>query len=211
MEIIFGSLGILGGILCMIGDVLLEYTGKGNKTLGKYKYIESNWSGMSEWRFKLSMLLASAGVPLYLLGFTSLAMQITNKSLSISYWIVCVIGSVGGVFIHILLCILPILYKTLSVNRIFEETENTLNVIYNAIKIPFFFHYAFLVIISSILVDYAIIRNYLSLPVWAIVFTPLCMLVIGILLKIISKHDFPGITSLGIAITGLMAMINYIL
>lgn len=209
MEMIFGFLGILGGLLCVAGDLLLDYKGKDNRTLGKYKYIESNWSCMAEWRFKVSTLCASAGVPLYFLGFTSLAMQITNKPLSVSYWIVCIIGSVGGIFIHGLLCIFPVLYKTLSVNRTFEETEDILNAIYNMIKVPFFFHYTFLVIISSIMVGYAIICNYLSLPIWMIAFTPLCMVVIGVLLKVIRKHDFPGITSFGIAMIGLMAIINY--
>jgi hypothetical protein len=209
MKIVFGALGILGGLLCLSGNLLLDCKGQGNETLGKYKFIESNWDKMSEWRFKTSTLFAAVGVPLYFLGFTSLAMQITDKQLSIFYWIACVIGSVGGVFIHGLLCIFPVLYKMLLSNCTFEDTENVLNVLYHTIKIPFFFHYAFLVIIPSILVGCALICNYLSLPIWFIVFTHMSTMLIGLLLKSIFKRDFPGITSFGIAMAGLMAIINY--
>ncbi len=209
MEIVFGALGIAGGLLCLAGDLLLDCKGKGNTTLGKHRYIESNWEKMATWRFKLSALLAAAGVPLYFFGFTSLAVQISSKPLALSYWVVCVIGSVGGVFIHGLLCVFPVLYKTLLPGRSFEETENALNVIYNVVKIPFFFHYVFLVVISSILAACALIGNYLSLPVWFIVFTPLCTLLLGALLKLVLKREFPGITSFGLAMTGLMAILNY--
>ncbi len=211
MEIIFGALGIAGGLLCLIGDILLDYEGKGNRTLGRYGFIESNWDKMAAWRFKASAILAAAGVPLYFLGFTSLATQITNEALALSYWIVCVIGSAGGVFIHGLLCVFPVLYKSLSANRAFEETEGVLNTIYNAIKIPFFFHYVFLVVISSILARWAIIAGYLSLPVWFIAFTPFSTMLIGATVKAVFKRELPGITSFGIAMTGLMAVINRLL
>ena len=211
MEILFGSLGIAGGILCLIGDVLLDYKGKGNKTLGKYKFIESKWDNMANWRFKASIPFASAGVPLYFLGFTALAMQISSKPLALCFWIACIIGSVGGVFMHGLLCVFPVLYKTISENRAFEETEGILNTVINLIKLPFFFHHFFLVIASSVLAGYAVIGGYLSLPIWTVIFMPLCMMILGLVLKTVTKRDFPGTTSFGIAMVGLMAILNYTL
>ena len=41
MEFIFGVLGIIGGLLCAVGDVLFDYKGRGSVKLGKHKYIES--------------------------------------------------------------------------------------------------------------------------------------------------------------------------
>lgn len=209
MEITFGALGILGGVLCAIGDVLFDYKGKSNETLGKHKFIESNWVRMADWRFKASAIFASVGVPMYFLGFTGLAMQITNQPMAMVYWIACLVGSTGGVLIHALLCVFPVLYKKLLAGRTFAEIEGILNALYDLIKIPFYFHYVFLVIVSSVIAGAAIICGFLPLPVWMIIFTPLWMMLIGALLKKAIKQELPGITSIGIAITGLMAILSY--
>ncbi len=88
MEAIFGWLGFLGGLLTAVGDLLLDLKGRGNKKLGRYGFMESAWDTMAAWRFKASILLAAVGVPLYFLGLTSLAMQITNTAFALAFWIV---------------------------------------------------------------------------------------------------------------------------
>ncbi len=88
MEAIFGWLGLLGGLLTAAGDLLLDLKGRDNKKLGRYGFIESAWDTMAAWRFKASILLAAVGVPLYFLGLTSLAMQMTNTAFALAFWIV---------------------------------------------------------------------------------------------------------------------------
>lgn len=58
MNLTFSIMGLVGGLLCCIGDILFDYKGKGNKKLGSSKNIDSNWSKMSEWRFGLSIICA---------------------------------------------------------------------------------------------------------------------------------------------------------
>lgn len=58
MNLIFSIMGLVGGLLCCAGDLLFNLKGKGNKKLGTSKYINSNWSKMSEWRFGVSIICA---------------------------------------------------------------------------------------------------------------------------------------------------------
>ena len=170
---------------------------------------------MATWRFKLSILFASAGVPLYFFGFTSLAMQMrsTNELFAAAFWIVCLIGTTGGLFIHVMACVTPILYKKMMLKQSFEYTEETLNTLFDAVKVPFFLLFTFLVIIPSIMIGCAIVLGFLSLPAWMVALTPLCLMLVGLLLRFIQKEWFdnlPGIImpSLGLSMVGLMAAIN---
>jgi hypothetical protein len=205
--------GPAGGLLTVTGDMLLDLKGRNNKKLGKHGFIESAWETNAPWRFKASILLAAAGVPLYFLGITSLAMQMTNVGFALAFWITALVGATGGFFIHALICIFPLLYKKIRENRSFEEAEAVLNVGYEAAKIPFFAQFALLVFGSSVMFIIAVMMGYLSLPVWMIVLTPLCLMVVGLLLRIIKRSwffDLPGIImpSMGLGLLGLMAVIN---
>ena len=55
MYLVFSILGLIGGLLCCVGDVLFDLKGKGNEKLGTSKNIDSNWVKMADWRFGLSM------------------------------------------------------------------------------------------------------------------------------------------------------------
>ncbi len=213
MEVVFGWLGLLGGLLTATGDMLLDLKGRDNKKLGKHGFIESAWDTMAAWRFKASILLAASGVPLYFLGITSLAMQMANKAFALVFWIVALVGAIGGFFIHALICIYPLFYKQLRETQSFDEMEAVLNVGYAAVKIPFFAQFALLVFGSSVMFIIAVIMGYLSLPVWAIAFSPLCLMIVGVLLRVIQRnwfYDLPGIImpSLGLGLLGLMAAVN---
>ena len=66
----FSIMGLVGGLLCCIGDVLFDLKGQGNEKLRTSKNIDSNWSKIAEWRFCLSILCVmfvdlndSLGVP----------------------------------------------------------------------------------------------------------------------------------------------------
>lgn len=49
-------MGLIGRLLCSIGDILFDLKGKDNEKLGTSKNIDSNWSKMAEWRFRLSII-----------------------------------------------------------------------------------------------------------------------------------------------------------
>lgn len=76
MNLIFSILGLAGGILCAIGDILFDLKGKGNKKLGTSGNIDSNWEHMAYWRFGVSILTAFTGDVLPGFGFLSLVNQI---------------------------------------------------------------------------------------------------------------------------------------
>ncbi|HIW82211.1 MAG TPA: hypothetical protein H9742_11970 [Candidatus Acetatifactor stercoripullorum] len=61
MNLIFAILGICGGVIAGIGDMLLDLKGKGNQKLGTSKNIDSNWLNMSEWRFRASVICGLVG------------------------------------------------------------------------------------------------------------------------------------------------------
>lgn len=82
---IFSILGLTGGVLCAIGDILFDLKGKGNKKPGTSGNIDSSWEHMSYWRFGASILTAFAGDMLLGFGFLSLVNQIrpTNAVLAV--------------------------------------------------------------------------------------------------------------------------------
>lgn len=48
---VLSIIGLVGGILCAIADMLLDIKGKDNKKCGSKKIIDSNWEKMPTWRF----------------------------------------------------------------------------------------------------------------------------------------------------------------
>lgn len=216
MDYVFGILGIIGGLLCAIGDILLDLKGKNNVKSGPANIIDSNWQQMSEWRFRASILAASLGVPLYLLGFLGMSNQLalSNGTVATTFLVFAVFGASGGLFIHATVCFLPIISKTLTKNRVSQDIiDATCTKIYSAVKIPLVIMFFSLVIATSITLIYAIIKNYLNVPVIFIVVNPLGLTLIGWLFRFINKRvfgDLPGIImpSVGIAMIGLMTAIS---
>lgn len=216
MEFTFGILGIVGGLLCAVGDIFLDFKGKGNEKTGPAGIIDSNWLKMPEWRFRISILLAALGVPLYLLGFLGMSGQLalSNISLGTMFLVFSVIGSCGGFFIHAILCCFPIIRKTLTKNKVEDNIQNELFAkIFSAIKIPFIVMFCSLVIVTSIILIYSIIKGYLNVPLVFVVLNPLGLTLIGWMFRLINKEifsDLPGIImpSVGIAMVGLMTVIS---
>lgn len=215
MNLIFCSLCVVGGLLCAVGDCFLDLKGKDSKSLGKYGYIESAWSHMAQWRFSVSILLAMVGVPCAMLGFSSIAQQIShgNFGLGIVFYIVGIIGFSGGFFIHTILCLFPIIYQIVEKKNGFEFTEHLLNTVYDTIRIPFYLMYLCMLLSSSILLSVAVFRGYMTVSPWLLLLTPLPMLVYGGVLRKMKRdwfYDLPGIVmpSLGIAMVGVIGIVN---
>ena len=219
MNLIFSVVGLLGGLLCCVDDILFDLKGKGNEKLGTSKNIDSNWSKMSEYRFGLSIICAMFGVILIGFGFYAIADIIRENDLLLSNLILITgfIGCVGGFFVHSMLCIQAIIYKRITNNGKdnFEIADNTLEGYYKAIMPPFILSYCVLMI-ADICIMVAVFNGSLGVPKWMGLLNSIVFLVIGVLFRKINAEkfqDLPGIImpSLGLAMTGLIGIVAYLI
>ena len=212
---IFGLCGFVGCLFCACGDLLLDLKGKDNKKLGKYGLMDSAWDWMDEKRFTRSILLAMVGTPLSFLGMTAMAGQLAlaNRTFALVFWLSCVAGCAGSFFIHTIICLFPVIYKNMAPKHGFEEAERMVNVVYEAIRIPFWILYALLVVVPSFMVIYALAAHYLNLSRWFILLTMPCLMAFGGILQKLKWEwfcDLPMVItpSLGLSMFGLMAYLN---
>ncbi|MCM1508066.1 MAG: hypothetical protein NC177_13185 [Ruminococcus flavefaciens] len=203
MNVIFGIMGLLGGILCAVGDILFDLKGGDNKKLGTSGNIESNWEKMSYWRFGTSIMCAFADDILAGFGYMSLVRQIseTNTTLSVVTAVLCYIGVIGRFFVHSALCIQPIIYKKIMETGNFKLADDTLEQYYKAVMPPFFIGYG------------SMLTSALSVPKWFILLNPIVFLIVGVVFRKINPdkfYDLPGIImpSMGLAMLGLIAMVS---
>ena len=216
MDFTLGMLGFAGALICAVGDILLDFKGSDNKKIGYKMTIDSNWEKMSEWRFHVSIILAAIGVPLYFMGFVAMRNQLSavNELLATAFIICAVIGTCGGFFIHATLCYNPIIYKTLKSKNIeFDIINEVIKKIFKAGIIPLIVMFSCLVFATSGIVIYAIISNILTLPKIFIIFTPISLMIIGMLFRLIDKKIFADLLgicmpTIGLGMIGLMAAIN---
>lgn len=216
MDFILGIIGLCGGLLCAIADILLDLKGKGNEKYGPGGIIDTNWEKMSLWRFKASIWMAAIAVPMYLMGLVALYHQIARNDMMMAnvFGICAIIGSCGTMFIHATLCYLPIISKTLSAEKVSKDTVGrTINAIYQAMMVPFLTLWLLLVAGLSGITIYAILSGALVLSWGFILLTPFCLVLMGFLLRLVNRKvfaDLPGICmpSIGIGMLGLMAAIN---
>lgn len=211
---IYAILGIIGGLLCAVGDCLLDLKGKDNHTLDKEKMINSAWLTMKPWRFQISLYLSVLGVPFIILGAVTLAEQISQNDpvLGHLFQLSMIIGGMGGFFVHALLCIIPILFQELSKINDTEKSCHVIQVIWKLVAAPFILLYLIAVPLSSILQITAICKGALPLPLGFVCVNPLAFMIIGILCrKILPKYcqEIPGIfmPSLGLGTYGLCALL----
>ena len=219
MNLIFSIMGLVGGLLCCIGDILFDLKGKGNKKLGTSKNIDSNWSKMSEWRFKLSIICAMFGVILIGFGFYAIADMIREKNLLLSNLILITgfIGCIGGLFIHSMLCVQAVIYKRITNNgkTNFEIADNTLEGYYKTILPSFILLYCVLMI-ADICIIIAVLNGSLGVPKWMALLNSIVFLIVGVLFRKINPNkfqDLPGIImpSLGLAMNGVIGIVAYLM
>ena len=72
MKLTFSILGLIGGLLCCVGDILFDLKGPGNEKRGTSGQIDTNWEKMAYWRFDASILCAFVGDVLVGFGIYSL-------------------------------------------------------------------------------------------------------------------------------------------
>ncbi|MDO4303735.1 MAG: hypothetical protein Q4D94_07445 [Bacillota bacterium] len=213
MNLIFSILGMTGGILCAVGDILFDLKGKGNKKLGTSGNIDSNWSKMPYWRFSASIWVAFVGDALLGFGFLSLVNLLLPEHAGLA-GVVAVCGYmsvIAGFFVHSVLCIQPIIYKRIMEEGQFELADAVLEKYYKAVLPPFLIGYGF-ILAAAVCVIIAILTGALEVPKWCVLLNPFVFLLIGVGLRKAKPnvfYDLPGIVlpSLGMGMFGLIGMI----
>ena len=143
-DIILGICGIVGGLFTAAGDMLLDIKGPDNVSRGKYGFMDSAWDHMDIRRFRASILLAMVGVPLIFLGMMAMAGQLIrgNALFGKIFFYVSLAGASGGFFIHTIICLFPVIYKTVIRDHSFRDAETVINAVYESICIPFWIQYS---------------------------------------------------------------------
>lgn len=216
MYLLFSVLGLIGGLLCCVGDILFDLKGKGNQKLGTSKNIDSNWVNMADWRFGLSIALAMIGDALIGLGFYSIGMQIAVTHPIIGYLTLGFgyLGSIAGVFIHAFLCIQALIYKGALIHGDLQIADDILEKIYKQIMPTFMIGYISLMI-PTVLIIIAILNGALDVPKLCVLLNPIVFLILGVTCRKIDPvrfQDLPGIImpSFGLAMFGLIGILNSI-
>lgn len=214
MDFVFSVLGLIGGLLCCIGDILFDLKGKDNKKLGTSKNIDSNWIKMADWRFGVSIAFAMIGDALVGLGFYSIGMQIAKTQKVLGYMTLGFgyFGILAGVFIHSFLCLQALIYKGAMIGGTIQIADDILEKIYRQIMIIFFVGYISLMVPAATVVI-AIINGTLNVPVAFVFLNPVVFLIIGVICRKINPvkfQDLPGIImpSLGLSMFGLIGMFH---
>lgn len=214
----FAIIGMIGSIICAIGDFFLyRCLGTDSVRIGDDKKIESNWDKAKTSDFVVSGMLASVSIPLYYLGLVAFAQQISlqNKGMGIAYFIVLTIGAMGGVGFHLNACFMPLIYKTIMQNGgSLQIVEKVYAIMRKACSVSAVLTYGILVLVNSIWVWVVILTGIVEVPKILCLLTPLVFLLVGNLLAKCSKifHTFPlAVTNTlgmgGIALIALISML----
>lgn len=211
---ILAIIGIIGGMLCAVADLLLDLKGYDNQKLGKMKIIDSKWKVMSHGRFVWSDILAMFAVPMYTCGFVALILQLhkVKAELSIGMTVMFLCGAMGGFMIHTFLCMMPTVYQKIMEKGDAEMAEDVIEGVFRQIYVPFFVLYSMLVIIPALIIMVLIILKVIELPLWCMILNPLVFQLIGLLfratgLKIFVDAPSCCAASLGLAMYGVLALI----
>lgn len=214
MNLLFSTLGLAGGILCAVGDVLLDLKGKGNQKLGTSGNIDSNWTKMAYWRFGASILIAFVGASMLGLGFFSLAAQMMdgNRALAMVTGICGYVSAIAAFFVHSALCIQPVIYKKIMETNNFKLADDTLEAYYQAVIPPFALGWLFM-LATTVCIIMAILTGALNVPMWFVLLNPFVFLLVGVCFRKIKPawfYDLPGIImpSLGMGMFGLIGIVN---
>lgn len=203
MNLIFSVLGIAGGLICAIADLLFDLKGRHNQKLGSSKNIDSRWLHMRHWRFGASIVLAFIGCGCIGLGIYSLGIQIMEKSyvLGLITLLCGYFGIIADYFTHALLCFQALVYKGIMKRGNLQIADDALENVYSQVTLLTYFGYLIL-LVPCVTVIIAIFCGYLSVSLWCVWLNPIVFMLIGAGFRYIDKdlfQDLPGIvmSSLG--------------
>lgn len=177
-------LGVLGMVLCMVADWLLDVMPAGNVS---NVLVESGWVEMSMWRFEASILLAAAIIPLFWLGIREMKELLRNRcqtegdrKMSRLFDAGTMAGVMSFLFVHIMCCLMPVIFKCASAAGMdFAAASALTNRVGVYIYVPFFAYYLAADLSVSIAWIYFALKGRLGLPKWAALCCPAVTLVFG--------------------------------
>lgn len=177
-------LGVLGMVLCMAADWLLDVMPAGNVS---NVLVESGWTEMSMWRFEASILLAAAIIPLFWLGIRDMKELLRSRcqtegdrKMSRLFDIGAMAGVMGFLFVHIMCCLMPVIFKCASAAGMdFDAASALTNQVGVYIYVPFFVYYLAADLSVSIAWIYFALKGRLGLSRWAALCCPVVTLVFG--------------------------------
>lgn len=215
-KLIFAIVGIFSGVLLACSDLLYNFKGKGNETIGRNKTIESNWEKMKEWRFALALILTFLGLVCNLFTFVSLFELVKNDNKVFAYVLLFLgaAGSIGWMFITSIPSLQAIVYKKIikedKANGV-EVADNILNSMNNVVT-PLY-AISFLAILASVVAAMTSVwMSYINISGWYTLLNPILFALIGLILKFaLPKYcrDLPYIIclSLGMSTLAIYAII----
>lgn len=114
INFIFAVFAGVAGLLYSVADYLLEYLPMNSTVLDKYGVVESAWVEMATGRFTASLTLAAIITPFFVAGYICIYQQMrtTHPRFAKAFIVVTLIGGLSDFFIHAILCIMPIVYKS---------------------------------------------------------------------------------------------------
>ncbi len=146
VNFVFAVLASAAGLLYSLADYLLEYLPEGSKALDKYGVVESAWQVMPNWRFTASLTIAAIVTPFFVAGYICVykQMRTTHPGYAKAFIAVTLTGGLADFFIHAVLCIMPVVYK--SVFEIGGQTAavKVLEDMTGSFIIPFYAYFAFI-------------------------------------------------------------------
>ncbi len=207
-------MGIIGGLLCAVADLLLDLKGPQNRKLGEMGIIDSEWEKMAHWRFVWSDIIAMVAVPMYSCGFIALMMILYKEHpmMATVLSVIFLIGAMGGFMIHTFLCLQPTIYKKIIGKGGKDLAVDVVQSAFRQIYVPFFTLYSMLVIIPAIAVMGLIIGGLIQAPLWCVILNPVVFQLTGFVFRATKLDifvDAPSCcaASLGLAAYGLLAII----
>lgn len=179
-------LGMLGMVLCMAADWLLDAKPAGNVS---DMVVESGWVEMSLWRFEASILIAAAIIPLFWLGIREMKALLKDRcqtkgdrKMSRLFDIGAMAGVMSFLFIHIMCCLMPIIFQCASAAGMdFAAASALTNQVAIYIYVPFFAYYLVADLSVSAAWVYFVWKGRLGLSKWAVVCCPIATLILAAL------------------------------
>lgn len=200
---VFALIGAIGGLICSVADYFLEYMGMDSTTMGLMGMVESAWADAPGWRFPASIWIVSVAVPMYVIGIIAVIRQMrsTHRKLGTAFGASFLLGSLGGLFIHIVMCTMPVVYRYLIANTAQELATGAVDAMTASFIGPFFIYYIFLIVIPLILWSvYCFKKGGAYRPLTAVV-------IVGTTIICIVLGNIPALEWLGIgAVSRMIAM-----
>lgn len=143
---IFAVLAAIAGLLYSVADYLLEYLPESSTAIDKYGVVESAWAVMGTGRFTASLTLAAIITPFFVTGYICVyrQMRTTHPSFAKAFIVVTLIGGLSDFFIHAILCIMPIVYKSVLELSGQAAAVTVLEDMTDSFIVPFFAYLAFI-------------------------------------------------------------------